>query len=159
MKRLMFLGSLCGVVALLASCGNATTTTNNTDTTDTAAVEQTVAAMPAMPMMEAQPVSYEDTIPAADCPGILMKVTFNNPDGTYTMSTLYLERDEQPEVVSGIVKVLDSAAMTFALCPQDTTLQTYQFKVEQDAIRMLDSEGQEITGDIADKYLLKKVAM
>lgn len=159
MKRLMFFGALCGAVALLSSCGNTATTTNSTEADSTAMAAQVMPAEAVLPIDLPAPVSYEDTIPAADCPGIVMRVTFNNPDGTYTLSRQYLDRDAQPELVTGTVELLDSAAKTLVLRPQDTAQQVYRFKVEQDAIRLLNTDGTEVTGELADHYLLKKLAL
>ena len=57
------------------------------------------------------------------------------------------------------MELLDSAAKTLVLRPQDTAQQVYRFKVEQDAIRLLNTDGTEVTGELADHYLLKKLAL
>lgn len=36
-------------------------------------------------------IVYEDTIPCADCPGIIMSIALDTADGTYTRNMTYLE--------------------------------------------------------------------
>lgn len=42
-------------------------------------------------LQEAVTIIYEDTIPCADCPGIIMNIRFNTTDLSYERSLTYLE--------------------------------------------------------------------
>jgi uncharacterized lipoprotein NlpE involved in copper resistance len=44
--------------------------------------------------------AYEGTLPCADCPGIKTRLTLNN-DGSYELSTQYLNRQLAPQVLRG----------------------------------------------------------
>lgn len=92
--------------------------------------------------------TYTGTTPAADCPGIEMKLTLGS-DGTYTLDRTYLERDgsftERGKYsVDGNLLTLNEEGVKF------------YYKVEENRLRMLDADKQEITGELASHFILNK---
>ena len=95
---------------------------------------------------------YEGTIPCADCEGIEVHITLNS-DETYQMSYLYLDKGGAPEVFSGIF-TWDTAGEEIALSDIDNFPSRY--KVIENKLIMLDMEGNIITGQYDDMYVLTK---
>lgn len=92
---------------------------------------------------------YEGTLPAADCPGIENILTLNK-DNTFTLHGEYLERntsynDEGTYTLEGNILTLktDNGEISF-------------YKVEEGQVRMLDADKQEVTGPLAENYILKQ---
>ncbi|TPV34765.1 META domain-containing protein [Paucihalobacter ruber] len=121
---------------------------------------------PAEPAMEAAPVpdaatsknsldwngTYQGTLPCADCEGIATALTLNN-DLTFKHQSKYLGKSDSIFVSTGSFKWNDKGS-DIALTDTDGTVK--QFKVGENQLFMLDQEGNRITGDLAEKYILKK---
>ena len=86
--------------------------------------------------------TYTGVFPAADCPGIDMRLTLKK-DGTYS---LHSEFDEK-----GAYKVKGNL---LTLTPMDG--QPEYYKVEENQVRKLDADKQPVTGALAENYVLKK---
>ncbi|WP_226391126.1 copper resistance protein NlpE [Penaeicola halotolerans] len=99
--------------------------------------------------------TYEGTLPCADCEGILTKLTLQQ-DGNYSLITEYLGKE------SGLLDTLngtftwDGNVVKLEGISQNTI--SGRYKVEENRVRHLDMEGNVITGELADNYILKKVA-
>lgn len=93
--------------------------------------------------------TYRGTIPAADCPGINVTLMLK-ADNTFTMNMVYLERDAAFDS-EGSYSV---EGATVTLTEVDGTVSRYFF--ESDSLRMLDGDGNAVTGPAADNYVLKK---
>lgn len=93
--------------------------------------------------------TYTGTFPAADCPGIDMRLTLKQ-DGTYSLHMKYLERDAEFDE-KGAYKVKGNL---LTLTPMDG--QPDYYKVEENRLRKLDADKQPVTGTLAENYVLKK---
>ena len=93
--------------------------------------------------------TYRGTIPAADCPGINVTLVLG-ADNTFKMNMVYLERDTAFDS-EGSYSV---EGATVTLSEKNGSVSRYFF--EGDSLRMLDGDGNAITGPLADNYILKK---
>lgn len=92
--------------------------------------------------------TYTGTLPAADCPGIKTTLVLNN-DHTFALTSEYLERDSK-FTDKGKYSV-DGNILTLT-----TGDQTTRYKIGENTVTMLDGDGNEITGDLAPMFVLKK---
>lgn len=96
--------------------------------------------------------TFVGELPCADCPGINVELTLNE-DGTFA----------QKEVYQGTDSVFETSG-SFYLSPKGDCLITVKkqepissYKImEQGGLKVLDAEGQEITGELAAKYVLNR---
>ncbi|MDR0799304.1 MAG: copper resistance protein NlpE [Dysgonamonadaceae bacterium] len=95
--------------------------------------------------------TYVGEIPCADCPGINVSIVLN-PDETYSVTYVYIDRKGEPSVTTGKF-TWDEAGSVIKLDSQD--LPPY-YKVIENGLIQLDMEGNLITGELADKYVLKQ---
>ncbi len=97
------------------------------------------------------PGSYAGVLPCADCPGINLKLTLG-ADGQYELSRQYQDRQARPDIVRG----------RFQWLPGDGGIQLEgdgsRWRVGENRLFMLDTNGQTITGPLAEHYILKRVA-
>ncbi len=96
--------------------------------------------------------TYTGTLPAADCPGIAITLTLL-ADGSYTLRSEYLERDltynEQGRFT------IEGERLT--LHPDEGEPATYyRYRIEENSLRLLDSDGRPVTGALADHYVLTR---
>jgi len=96
--------------------------------------------------------TYKGTMPCADCPGILTKLTLNN-NNSYFLKTKYLGRDSIAEEESGNFSWnKEGNTLTLATAKDRPT----QYKVGENKITQLDRNGKTITGALAENYVLTK---
>lgn len=101
--------------------------------------------------------TYTGTLPCADCPGIATTVTLRS-DGSYRMEMVYLERNVAPFVEEGSCIWLPDGN-TIACSKDDCSKGREQrYLVGKNRLILLDGEGRRITGDLADRFVLKKSA-
>ncbi len=95
--------------------------------------------------------TYQGTLPCADCPGIHYKISLHE-DGTYQLSTQYLEKSDSVYTESGQFTWNDAGSQI--------TLEERgeKFQVGENRLFHLDMEGNRITGDLAEHYILEKAA-
>ena len=137
---------ILAAAALLAACGG------NTRKKAAADGSQTVATAPDMHTAETSldyEGSYTGTFPAADCPGIDMRLTLKQ-DGTYDLHMKYLDRDSEFDEKGGY----SVKGSLLTLTPEDG--QPDYYKVEENRLRKLDADKQPVTGALAENYVLKK---
>jgi heat shock protein HslJ len=97
--------------------------------------------------------TYVGVLPCADCEGIQTRITLNK-DGSYTMSQKYENKDGLFEQKGNIRwSVLGN---TIALSDLANT-NPVNYKVGENEITMLDGDGNEIKGTLANNYILAKV--
>ncbi len=97
--------------------------------------------------------SYTGTLPCADCEGIETTLILKN-DRTFSLETKYLGKDDQPvQKLVGAFKWDDSGSI---ITLEEVENQPGKFKVGENKVWHLDTEGNEITGELADKYVLTK---
>lgn len=94
--------------------------------------------------------TYTGVFPAADCPGIDMRLTLKK-DGTYSLHMKYLNRDSEFDE-KGAFTVKENL---LTLTPSEGGQPQY-YKVEENRLRRLDAEKQPVTGALADNYVLQK---
>ncbi|WP_017294935.1 copper resistance protein NlpE N-terminal domain-containing protein [Geminocystis herdmanii] len=97
--------------------------------------------------------TYQGMIPCASCEGIKTTLTLNQ-DLSYVMSTEYVGKSEEVLEVKGTFK-WNNAGNTISL--DSVKDAPNQFLVGENMLFQLDMEGNRITGDLADKYILTKV--
>ena len=143
MKKIFILVCSC---TLLAACGNSSKTNKGTDT------DSTTIAVVDMHNAETS-LDYEGTykgvFPAADCPGIETTLILN-PDKTYTLHSVYIDRDSSFD---------DKGTYTLKgnlLTLKEENGEISYYKVEENRVRLLTDDKQEITGALADHYILNK---
>ena len=94
---------------------------------------------------------YTGVIPCADCEGINVRITLNN-DETYQISYQYLGKNDTPYLFSGHF-TWDDAGNTIILDNKDLP---FHYKVGEGNLIQLDMDGNPITGEFADNYVLIK---
>ena len=94
---------------------------------------------------------YEGTLPCADCEGIKYIVELKK-DGNFFIEQEYLGKETvyQDE---GFYK-WDASGNVLHL---NSNVSPLVLKVEENRLKVLDQEGKEITGNLKDKYILKKI--
>lgn len=93
--------------------------------------------------------TYQGTLPCADCPGIRYTITLND-DGTYLLKTHYLEKSDSDFTESGTFS-WDESGGKITLADRGE-----KFQVGENKLFHLDMEGNRITGNLADHYILNK---
>lgn len=95
---------------------------------------------------------YSGTLPCADCPGIeiTLKLKANNK---VAKTTLYLESNDTKETVKGTYKVKNGNVIVVRL--PDGQKEFYRIKSDT-SIVMLNSNKEEVTGELAEAYVLTK---
>ena len=94
---------------------------------------------------------YEGTLPCADCEGIKYIVELKK-DGNFFIEQEYLGKETvyQDE---GFYK-WDASGNILHL---NSNVSPLVLKVEENRLKVLDQQGKEISGNLKDKYILKKV--
>jgi len=99
--------------------------------------------------------TYFGVVPCADCPGIETRITLNK-DYTYHISWKYQDRGDETFENSGTFRWDDTGGI-ITLENLDRDFFPTQFRVGENRLFQLDREGNRITGDLADKYILSKI--
>ena len=95
---------------------------------------------------------YMGIIPAADCPGIAVVVILN-AEGKYKITYQYIDRGVEVFPYAGTF-TWDEKTKIITLDSRD--LPRY-YKVDKNGLTQLDKDGNEIKGNLADLYKLRKV--
>lgn len=94
---------------------------------------------------------YKATLPCADCAGIDATLTLNS-DNTYTYTMIYNTKDKEKDAQKGSYEIKSDIITTTNLYKE----QQY-FKFDNSQIKLLDSDKQEIAGEIGKAYIFTKV--
>lgn len=94
--------------------------------------------------------TYQGTLPCADCPGIRYTITLND-DNSYQLKTQYLEKGDSVFTENGTFR-WDEAGGHITLAERDE-----KFQVGENQLIHLDTEGNRITGNLAEHYILRKL--
>lgn len=132
---------LLSALLALASCTNrktSSTTVSSATEAATTAADQAVYGI------------YTGTLPAADAPGIAVTLTLFD-DGNYTRRSEYLERDAVYDEKGRFV--IEQELLT--LYPDQGEADDC-YRIENNRLRLLDSEQQPITGKLAEYYVLTR---
>ncbi len=98
--------------------------------------------------------TYKGILPCADCEGIETSLTLN-PDLTYVLFTNYLGRNDALEEEKKGTFTWDEKGSIISL--GNITSGPNQYKIGENRIWHLDMNGQMITGDLANHYILTKL--
>ncbi len=99
--------------------------------------------------------TYSGVIPCADCSGIEVQITLT-VDNTFEMTQKYQDEDNEAIVSSGTFQWNDGGNIII-LDGLDKEAYPTQYLVGENTLTQLDLEGNEITGDLAQNYVLTKV--
>nr|WP_091692878.1 copper resistance protein NlpE [Algoriphagus locisalis] len=97
--------------------------------------------------------TYKGTVPCASCEGIETVLTLNK-DLTYVLSTHYFGRNDALEEDDMGNFTWDETGSIITL--EKVSNGPTQYKVGENKLWQLDMEGNMITGDLADHYILTK---
>lgn len=95
---------------------------------------------------------YHGRLPCADCPGIEYDLVLRG-DGTYSESSLYVDRSDQPFVKTGAYTI-DGARVVL---DKSQSGMRY-FGAHPQGLQMLDIHGAPITGELSEHYMLARQA-
>lgn len=99
--------------------------------------------------------TYKGILPCADCEGIKTELELNS-DKTYEIKETYLGKgDGKPFESKGSFQFDSKNSSIIEL---DKAGDSRKYFIAEGYLKALDLEGNEITGDLADKYQLKKEA-
>jgi uncharacterized lipoprotein NlpE involved in copper resistance len=96
--------------------------------------------------------TYSGIIPCADCEGILVTITLNQ-NATYEMTMSYLGKDF--EFTSAGSFFWNDRGSIITLDKEDEGMKMFQ--VGENILFLLDIDGNRITGQFADQYILRKI--
>ena len=94
---------------------------------------------------------YTGMIPAADGPGINVRITLHE-NGAYEISYQYIDRGDERFEHAGTFTWNDSGSVIIL----DSTEFPPYYKVGENILIQLDMEGKDITGPLAENYRLQK---
>jgi uncharacterized lipoprotein NlpE involved in copper resistance len=94
---------------------------------------------------------YTGTIPSASGPGIDVRLKLND-DQSFELNYKYLDRPDSPFNWTGSFKWDD----TGSIITLDITDVPPHYRVGENKLIQLDMNGKQITGALADNYVLKK---
>ncbi len=148
MKKLFVLAAVA--MFAFASCGNKNQQAQNNEAVDnTTTVEQTVDSHNAKNSLDYKG-TYTGRIPSASGEGILVSVTL--ADSTYVKKMEYVNKKD--------ANFEEKGTYTWNAAGNTVTLQgseaPNQYFVGENTLSQLDMDGNTITGDLADMYILKK---
>ncbi|MGN0002825.1 MAG: copper resistance protein NlpE [Sphingobacterium composti] len=144
-----------GLAILTISCQNSQTNTSNSTSqgTDTIAVNDSTLFHDEHSSQNSLDWAgtYQDTIPCADCPGILTTIKLYD-DGTYSYRAEYVERNTTLQDTGRFMWHNNGSVVHLKGKDIDT-----KYKVGENVLLQLDTEGKPIDGEIAENYSLHKV--
>lgn len=96
--------------------------------------------------------TYNGILPCASCEGIETTLEIND-NQNYTLTLIYLGEDEPNNVERSGKFIWNESGNTITL---ENENKPNQYFVGENYIAKLDMEGNRITGELADKYVLRK---
>ncbi|WP_316746317.1 copper resistance protein NlpE [Pedobacter gandavensis] len=96
--------------------------------------------------------TYIGVMPCADCEGIQTELILN-PDMTYILKTNYMGKDTHFPEDRGTFKWDATGSKVELLGLKD---RSNLFFVGENMLKQLDMDGKEVTGELAENYVLKK---
>ncbi len=97
---------------------------------------------------------YLGFYPCSDCQGIRTTLALNN-NNSYVYISLYVGKSDR-EIVEKGKFTLGENGNTLVLTPKKGSTTTQQYLIEDDMLIKLDEDGNRITKDGADGYILKR---
>ncbi|WP_281232580.1 copper resistance protein NlpE [Flavobacterium gelatinilyticum] len=142
--------SLAFFVLILASCENKKTQKEETITQET----QIISEDNSENSLD-WPGTYKGTIPCADCEGIEQEIILNE-DKTFSVKSTYLGKGKDNKFTETGTFSWDKTGSIITTVTKDKS-STISYKVGQNILIQLDNENKEITGPLAENYILKQV--
>lgn len=99
---------------------------------------------------------YHGFLPCADCKGVKTSIAFNKK-GTYILLTQYVGKSDR-EIVEKGKFAWGNQVDTIVLTPRNST-QIRQYAVEEGRLIQLDDNGSIMTGENADRYVLRSAVI
>lgn len=96
---------------------------------------------------------YQGTVPCADCEGISTVIMLNR-DLTFSLETMYLGKSDVSFQEEGNFSWTDDGSTV--ILDLDGELQPTRYHVGENRLTQLDLNGDRITGELADSYVLLK---
>lgn len=97
--------------------------------------------------------TYKGIVPCADCEGIITQISIG-ADSSFELTLQYKGKgDGRPVVSKGTYNWKDGNTISLA----GVTGGAFLYKVEENRLRQLDTEGRKIEGALAENYVLTKV--
>lgn len=96
--------------------------------------------------------TYSGILPCADCMGIQTEIILKEDD-TFEKTTIYLNKSDKKFVETGTFSWQDDGKV---IATSDNVGNINLYKVEENQLRLLNQEGNQIEGDNANLYLLHK---
>lgn len=96
--------------------------------------------------------TYSGVIPCADCPGILYEISFND-NQKYNSSSIYIGRSNRPFSENGTWKIENDTLVVLQGASGDGTR---HLAFNDSTLVMLGQDGKQITGSLADHYVLDR---
>lgn len=96
--------------------------------------------------------NYTGVLPCASCPGIQTSIKLKE-NGKYKLSRTYLDRDTTAFTEKGTIFKTNKPSIL--VLKNDTKEKTY-IKLKRNHIRMLNTKGKEIKGELSKHYILHK---
>ena len=155
MKKLVILAIFLGSTIVFANC--------NTPEENKQELAQTDSKQPDSPKVDTHNARnsldwngiYRDTIPCADCEGILAVITLEK-DLKYQAQSKYLGKADSIFESSGTF-TWNNAGNMISLNDIDKRGGADQYFVSENSLIKLDKSGNRITGELANKYVLRKL--
>lgn len=152
MKSLLVLGTITTALFVMACNDPGHEEPKKADTETAAAISPDTAHNAANSLDLAG--NYSGTLPCGDCEGIKTTLALNT-DSAFTLKEEYLGKKEPMTFGAKGKWVVHDNTITLQF---DKELQDrrVQYKAGENKLWLLDQQGKEITGSLADKYILTK---
>ncbi len=150
MKSILFLFAFTATI-IFYGCAGQPSTVNNADSEITSSEENLTFPDNSQNSLDWQG-TYFGIVPCADCEGIETTVTLNQ-DLTFNIKTKYLGKSDEVFEKAGTF-TWNEKGTTITL--EDLTGSASQYFVGENTLTQSDIEGNRITGDLAQNYMLKK---
>lgn len=150
MKYTLITFVLIGAIVVFTGCGSADTPETTADMLEQ---QQTNPAPASYARVSLDWFgTYHGITPCADCEGIDTTLELTQ-DERFTLTTIYLGEDETPHTTEGSFFWNDAGNTVTLAGVEDRPA---QFFVAENAVIQLDMDGNRVTGDLADLYILRK---
>jgi len=145
MKKL-FIPAILLLAIQIQSC-QSNSSSNSSSTTDSSYVDTTHTSQNSLDWAG----TYDGIVPCADCSGIKTTITLKDDD-SFTYQAEYLEKNTSVQD-KGKIMWHDNGSIVHLMGKDLNT----KYKVGENILIQLDTEGKVIEGAIAEKYYLNKV--
>ncbi len=142
-------------IFLLASCGSDTTKSEDaSQATEIPVIVQENNTVVVVDSVNDHSVvydaagTYEWNLPCADCPGIETYLTLEDTMD-YVLEQAYVDKDEEPSVTTWTYEIGTGTVML-------SWDNTPTYKIGENTLTQLDSLGNVVEGDLAERYVLER---